>query len=1083
MEITNNRQTRTYLSKILLTLILLLGGLTNAEAYNRTYNLSVGDEFTLRTTYHNYTYAVLWKYDSNVVKPVSYIGSASTSVTFRCIAPSSSVGSVIEAISYYYRNGTSSSGSNKAVDNWKVNVKDNSTVRLDINNMTLSPGESGYIRATASNSSYSGSYTWSSSNPSVAYISGSGSRVCIVAQNSGSTTITVKLNNGNTAQCGVYVRKVDVSSASVSPSKKILNIDETASLSLLVSPSNATVTSKTWKSKDSKVASVSSYGVITGVAEGVTEIYCIVNGNITSSSCWVKIEKPSFTLSSSMPSDNATGQTVFLQPSLTFCRKIFKGTSFSEISLKDNTGKTIAGSTSISGSVLTFMPLSPLAPNTRYILSVPAHAVQDKYGSENSALTRTFTTGNLQKLTLKASTTDRFFSIGDKIELTADGSNISIYYTLDGSTPTDKSSLYQGAIVLERDVQLRAIAMGAGYENSDILSQDYYITNVDVVKKFPNTQSVLYEYKDINPYITFSNAVKASGNVSGIKMKRNGMEEIEGNVIVADSSIFFVPVTPLDLGCKYQVFIPADAVKTPQGESNNETSWSFSTGDYASHIEMRGPELAMATKTDGTLHAWGSIYKSGNANNGSCSMTLQTTPSVFLSDEVLRISSGYMHHAIIKKDGSLWMWGRQYCGEFGNNSTTGSASPIKVLDGVADVSCGGQTTGIIMSDGSLWMCGRNDFGQVGDSSTLSRNIPVKVMEDVKTVSVGWGVSYAVKNDKSLWAWGRNDKHQLGLDNTECQLVPVKLMDEIAIIASSATESKWSAAIKTDGTLWIWGESQPTPTKMLEDVSSVAVGADYVEVVKKDGTLWAFGNNQFGQIGDGSTSAQIIPIKIMDDVSEVMSGGETTLVNKTNGSLWTWGRNNKGTLGDGTTASLTAYDASPKQIMEGRSFSALCGLSTRKKEYKMTIGEQNVIDAIPVPMNAVYNNLSWSSENSNIATVNERGVVEALSNGETDVIATIVNDKGTEFSLECHILVSDATGINGLLYNSDLKVWSNNRTLYISGLQTGQRINVHSIDGSAVYQGVAEKDAIRIPINMSGVFIVTINNYSAKVTVK
>lgn len=271
--------------------------------------------------------------------------------------------------------------------------------------------------------------------------------------------------------------------------------------------------------------------------------------------------------------------------------------------------------------------------------------------------------------------------------------------------------------------------------------------------------------------------------------------------------------------------------------------------------------------------------------------------------------------------------------------------------------------------------------------------------------------------------------------------------------------------------------------MLEDVSSVAVGTDYIEAIKKDGTLWGFGNNKFGQIGDGSTSTQPTPIKIMDDVAEVMSGGETTLVNKTNGSIWTWGRNNKGTLGDGTTASLTDYDAKPKQIMEGRSSSVLCGLSSRKKVYKMTIGEQNVIDAIPKPMNAVYKSLSWSSENSDIATVNERGVVKAISNGETDVVATIKNEKGVEFNMECHIFVSDATGIKGLLYDSNVKVWSNNRTLYISGLQIGQKISVHSIDGSAIYQGIADKKAIAIPINIPAVFIVTVNSYSTKVSVK
>lgn len=1083
MESINNKQISKCLFKILLTLFLLLGGLTKMSAYNRTFNLNVGDEFTVYTTYHNYTYAVLWTYDWKIVEPVSYIGSASTSVTFKCIAPSPSAGSIIQAVTYYYKNGTSSSGSNKAVDDWKVNVKDNSTVRLDKNSLTLSPGESEYIRASASNSSYTGSYTWTSSNPSAAYISGSGSSVRIVAQNSGSTTITVKLDNGNTAQCGVSVRTIDVSSAYINPSTKSLDIDETASLSLSVSPSNATVTSKTWKSKDSNVASVSSSGIITGVSEGKTEVYCIVNGSITSSSCEVRISKPNFTFKSSSPIDNATDQTVFTQPSLTFCRQIFKSSSFSDISLKDNEGRTVTGTASISGSTLTFIPSAPLLSNTKYNYSVPTQAVKDKYGTNNSALNRTFTTGNLQKLRLKVSTTERFLSKGDKIVLTSNEANVDIHYTLDGSTPTTKSAIYKEAIVLNNDIQLRAIAMGNGYENSDLLSQDYYITNVDVVKKFPNVNTILYEYKDVNPYITFSNKVKVSTNIMDVKLKKNGTENIEGNIIVADSSVFFVPKVPLDLGCSYQMTIPTDAIKTPQGESNNEASWSFSTGNYATHIEMRGPELAIATKTDGTIQTWGTLFKSGSTNDGSSSMTSQTTPSVFLADDIKAISSGYMHHAIIKKDGSLWMWGRQYCGEFGNNSTTGSAKPIKVQDDIIAVSCGGQTTGFIKSDGSLWMCGRNDFGQVGDNSVLSRNTPIKVMDDVKSVSAGWGVSYAIKKDKSLWAWGRNDKHQLGLENTENQLEPVKVMDEIAMITSSATESKWSAAIKTDGTLWAWGELQPTPTKMLEDVCSVAVGTDYIEAIKKDGTLWAFGNNKFGQIGDGSTSTQPTPIKIMDDVAEVMSGGETTLANKTNGSIWTWGRNNKGTLGDGTTASLTAYDAKPKQIMEGRSSSVLCGLSSRKKVYKMTIGEQNVIDAIPKPMNAVYKSLSWSSENSNIATVNERGVVKAISNGETDVIATIKNEKGAEFNMECHICVSDATGIKGLLYDSNVKVWSNNRTLYISGLQIGQNINVHYIDGSAIYQGIADKKAIAIPINIPGVFIVTVNSYSTKVSVK
>ncbi|MBQ8462644.1 MAG: Ig-like domain-containing protein [Prevotella sp.] len=1071
-------------SRILFTLALMLGGLSNTFAYNQTYNLNVGDQFTVYTSYHYYTNAVLWTYDWQVVEPVTYIGSASTSVTFKCIAPSPNAGSIIQAVTYYYQSNTTSSGINKDVDDWKVYVKDNSTVSLNKNSISLDPGSSEYLTATPSNSSYSGSYTWSSSNSNAAYISGSGSNVRVVAQNSGSTTITVKLDNGNSAQCSVTVRTIDVSSASVSPSTKSLDIDETASLSLSVSPSNATITSRSWKSKNSSVVSVSSSGAVTGVSEGSTEIYCIVNGSVTSSSCKVTVSKPSFTLSNSSPSNNATNQSVFIQPSLTFCRAIYKGTAFSNITLKDGAENNVEGAASTNGSTLTFAPSAPLNPNTSYTLSVPASAVKDKYGSANSAVTRTFTTGNLQKLTVSVSTTERFLSKGEKITLSSSGTNVSIYYTLDGSTPTEKSTKYQTAIVLNNDIKLRAIAMGAGYESSDMLSQDYYVTNVDIVKKFPDAETRLFEYKDVNPYITFSNGIVTSTNIGGVKVKKNGTEEVAGDVIVADNSIFFVPKQPLDLGCNYQVSIPGNAVKTWQGEENNETSWSFSTGNYVTNIAMGGPELAMAAKTDGTFQTWGMRYKSGNAADGSHTITSQLTPSSFMDNDFRSVSSGYMHHAIIKNDGSLWMWGRQYCGEFGNNSTTGSANPVKVMDDVSAVSCGGQTTAIITTDGSLWMCGRNDFGQIGDNSVVNRSEPVRIMSDVSSAAAGWCVTYAIKNDGSLWAWGYNDKYLLGNGVTDDSWSPIKVLDDVAVVATSATESKWAAAIKTDGTLWVWGETLPSPTKVLEEVSSVAVGADYVVAVRNDGSLWAWGENDYGQIGNETTVASNSPLKVMDDVSMVASGGQTTMVNMQNGSVWTWGRNNTGLLGDGSTPSLTAYNSKPVQVIEGRSSSPLTGIASRKKTYRIAEGSLNVIDAIPVPMNGVYQEITWTSQDNNIVSVQGRGVIKAESFGETDVVSTIKNDKGSEYTMTCHVIVTDATGINNVCNNNNgVIVWADKRMIHIDGLQIGQHIYVYGADGTLVYQGIANSATYTIPINSSGVYVVRVDRISEKVLVR
>jgi len=34
------------------------------------------------------------------------------------------------------------------------------------------------------------------------------------------------------------------------------------------------------------------------------------------------------------------------------------------------------------------------------------------------------------------------------------------------------------------------------------------------------------------------------------------------------------------------------------------------------------------------------------------------------------------------------------------------------------------------------------------------------------------------------------------------------------------------------------------------------------VIKTDGTLWAWGNNEFGQLGDGTTETRLSPVQII-----------------------------------------------------------------------------------------------------------------------------------------------------------------------------------------------------------------------------
>jgi alpha-tubulin suppressor-like RCC1 family protein len=122
-------------------------------------------------------------------------------------------------------------------------------------------------------------------------------------------------------------------------------------------------------------------------------------------------------------------------------------------------------------------------------------------------------------------------------------------------------------------------------------------------------------------------------------------------------------------------------------------------------------------------------------------------------------------------------------------------------------------------------------------------------------------------------------------------------------------------VKSDGTLWAWGDNdygqlgdgtttdRLLPVQVGSDDDWVAISAGYWHSLglKSDGSLWGWGGNMYGQLGDGTTGNRLIPVRIgtANDWVFISAGYGHTLALKANGTLWAWGWNSFGVLGDGT----------------------------------------------------------------------------------------------------------------------------------------------------------------------------------------
>ncbi|HUX95715.1 MAG TPA: DUF4163 domain-containing protein [Bacteroidales bacterium] len=348
-----------------------------------------------------------------------------------------------------------------------------------------------------------------------------------------------------------------------------------------------------------------------------------------------------------------------------------------------------------------------------------------------------------------------------------------------------------------------------------------------------------------------------------------------------------------------------------------------------------GSHTTILLKEDGTVWAWGR-NSFGALGNG---LETDTPAPVLVSGltGVMAISAASEYNIALKSDGTVWSWGSNEYGGLGNGTKTNSNIPVqaKGLTGVTAIAGGSDHTLALKSDGTVWTWGNNSFGQIGDgtkNNELSKNDPdndqltpvqVSGLIGVCAIAASRGHSLALKADGTLWTWGRNDLGQLGDGTDKEHFSPVQVLGsagngfltDITTIAAGGSYGGNSAAIRSDGTLFLWGENDngqlgdgseksrlfPAAVPGLTNVKSVAVGGQFVIALKLDGTVWAWGYNYDGQLGINMEGDTDIPVQVpgLEGVSAIETGASHTGAVKADGTVWLWGDDSFGQLGDGT----------------------------------------------------------------------------------------------------------------------------------------------------------------------------------------
>ena len=193
---------------------------------------------------------------------------------------------------------------------------------------------------------------------------------------------------------------------------------------------------------------------------------------------------------------------------------------------------------------------------------------------------------------------------------------------------------------------------------------------------------------------------------------------------------------------------------------------------------------------------------------------------------------------------------------------------------------------------------------------------------VVAVALGDTHACALADDGRIFCWGTNDQGQLGdgtLNYRDYPTTPVVGIDDARAIAAGI---RFSCAVRSDGSVWCWGEDPgngpstavPVQVPNIDDATSVAAGGDFACALRSGGAVACWGVGDLGELGNGTFESNIgaadpQAVVGIDDAIQIASGWNHTCALRSVHSLWCWGGNGDGATGYGQLGNGTLDNSS------------------------------------------------------------------------------------------------------------------------------------------------------------------------------